>query len=116
MGNYGKLRDAICKHMVHGPCGCECPNAPCMVDGKCKKCFPKRFLPATRKPDDAIYLSRVPPSALECLPRRKRHLQRPYHQQLMGGAALAVQNKGLRLPEATFNKRIRKSKKLWAVF
>ena len=55
MGNYGKLRDAICKHMVHGPCGCECPNAPCMVDGKCKKCFPKRFLPATRKPDDAIY-------------------------------------------------------------
>ena len=52
---YAELRDAICRHMTHGPCGCDDPKAPCMVDGKCKKCFPKKFLPATRKPDDAIY-------------------------------------------------------------
>ena len=55
MKRYETLKDAVCCHMIHGPCGRENPKAPCMVDGCCKKHFPVRFCAATRKPEDAIY-------------------------------------------------------------
>ncbi|XP_051141165.1 uncharacterized protein LOC127258388 [Andrographis paniculata] len=37
----------VTRQMVHGPCGVYNLNAPCMVDGKCSKHYPKKFYPHT---------------------------------------------------------------------
>ena len=42
-----KLHDIVVKNMLHGPCGKDKPNAPCMENGKCSKKFPKQFLKQT---------------------------------------------------------------------
>ncbi|XP_031091108.1 uncharacterized protein LOC115996106 [Ipomoea triloba] len=35
---------AVEEFMVHGPCGVARSNSPCMVNGRCTKYFPKRFV------------------------------------------------------------------------
>jgi hypothetical protein len=32
--------ETITKYLLHGPCGLEYPNAPCMVNDVCKKSYP----------------------------------------------------------------------------
>lgn len=57
-----ELFNLVKRHMVHGPCGLLNPNAPCMVNGKCSKGYPKQFqsqttidnhaYPRYNRPDD----------------------------------------------------------------
>ena len=48
-----RLRDIVCKWMVHGPCGVEKPKAPCMYNNngdlttQCSKKFPKQNVEET---------------------------------------------------------------------
>ena len=44
---HPELYRAVTTHMMHGPCGAAYPNAPCMVDGKCSKRFPRQFCEET---------------------------------------------------------------------
>ncbi|KAK7260859.1 hypothetical protein RIF29_27158 [Crotalaria pallida] len=48
-----ELRQAVLKHMIHGPCGPLNPNSPCMKNGQCKKNFPKMFCEQTRQGIDS---------------------------------------------------------------
>ncbi|KAL6530588.1 hypothetical protein OROMI_028477 [Orobanche minor] len=38
---------SVIEYMMHGPCGAGNKSAPCMVDGKCTKYFPKNFIEQT---------------------------------------------------------------------
>jgi hypothetical protein len=44
---HPRLYATITNCMLHGPCGNDKPNAPCMADGKCSKHFPKEFSDVT---------------------------------------------------------------------
>ena len=44
---HPELYELVTKHMIHGPRGLPNRRAPCMVDGKCIRFFPKKFQQAT---------------------------------------------------------------------
>ena len=46
------LLELIKKFMVHTPCSPQTPNAPCIVNGKCPKGFPKPFREHTSVTED----------------------------------------------------------------
>jgi hypothetical protein len=46
------LYETITKTMLHGPCGPQFPNSPCMVNGKCSKNYSRDFAEETRFGDD----------------------------------------------------------------
>ena len=48
-----ELFELVKKFMVHTPCGPANPTAPCMVDGKCSKGFPKPFRDQTIVNEDS---------------------------------------------------------------
>ena len=53
-----ELMELIKKFMVHGPCGEQNRNAPCMVNGKCSKGFPKQFREETSITEDSYACTR----------------------------------------------------------
>ncbi|XP_028085778.1 uncharacterized protein LOC114286752 [Camellia sinensis] len=46
--------ETVVRCMIHGPCGAANPNAPCMVDGKCTKHYPKKFCNETTIDDNGF--------------------------------------------------------------
>ncbi|XP_073049041.1 uncharacterized protein [Primulina eburnea] len=50
------LHKAVVHHMIHGPCGSMNPNCPSVVNGKCKKNFPKPFVEYTSRGNDSYPL------------------------------------------------------------
>ncbi|KAJ9541777.1 hypothetical protein OSB04_028283 [Centaurea solstitialis] len=49
------LYSLVKEFMIHGPCGEENINCPCMIDRKCSKNFPKRFSEYTSIDDVLIF-------------------------------------------------------------
>ncbi|XP_019188939.1 PREDICTED: uncharacterized protein LOC109183302 [Ipomoea nil] len=49
---------AVEEFMLHGPCGVARSNSPCMVNGKCSKHFPKRYIDASQFDQDGYPLYR----------------------------------------------------------
>jgi len=46
------LFEMVTKCLLHGPCGQEYPNAPCMVNDLCKKRYPRAFSEETTQGED----------------------------------------------------------------
>ncbi|XP_028093750.1 uncharacterized protein LOC114293828 [Camellia sinensis] len=46
--------ETVVRCVIHGPCGAANPNAPCMVDGKCTKHYPKKFCNETTIDDNGF--------------------------------------------------------------
>jgi hypothetical protein len=58
-----RLEMIVITNMIHGPCGKDFPNSPCMQGGKCSKNFPKSFSSRTIVDSDMnhpIYRRRSP--------------------------------------------------------
>ena len=49
------LWDIVINNMIHGPCGDQNTNSPCMENGKCSKQFPKPFQKRTLMDEDRSY-------------------------------------------------------------
>ncbi|KAL5177437.1 hypothetical protein HKD37_08G023211 [Glycine soja] len=53
-----ELYEIVSKHMIHGPCGLPNRSAPCMVNRKCIRFFPKKFNEATIVDQDGFLVYR----------------------------------------------------------
>lgn len=53
-----KMYKLVKRYMMHGPCGEQNLNSPCMKDKKCSKRFPKRYVETTKSDDDGYPLYR----------------------------------------------------------
>ncbi|KAG2659831.1 hypothetical protein PVAP13_1KG278905 [Panicum virgatum] len=50
----------VAEHMIHGPCGKDNPNCPCMKNGKCSKGFPKKFQEETTIDENGFAIYKRP--------------------------------------------------------
>ncbi|XP_024368015.2 uncharacterized protein [Physcomitrium patens] len=53
-----QLYAAVAKHMMHGPCGLDNPNCPCMEDDRCTKNYPMQARDTTEVDGDGHVLYR----------------------------------------------------------
>ncbi|POM73385.1 Helitron helicase-like protein [Phytophthora palmivora] len=49
---HPELYETVISNMLHGSCGQQSPNCPCMKNGKCSKKFPKQFAEETIMVED----------------------------------------------------------------
>ncbi|XP_031095112.1 uncharacterized protein LOC115999399 [Ipomoea triloba] len=56
--NDPEYHQAVEDFMIHGPCGVAKKNSPCMVNGKCSKHFPKKFVDLSSFDQDGYPLYR----------------------------------------------------------
>ncbi len=52
------LFETVTKCLLHGSCGQEYPNAPCMVNSLCKKQYPRAFSEETTQGEDGYPIYR----------------------------------------------------------
>jgi len=52
------LFDIVSSLMIHGPCGDQNTHSPCMLNGKCTKYFPKKFVDSTTIDSDGYLVYR----------------------------------------------------------
>ncbi|XP_057799073.1 uncharacterized protein LOC131014899 [Salvia miltiorrhiza] len=55
-----KLYETVSECMIHGPCGADHLNSPCIVNLKCSKGFPKNYIDRTKVDDNGypVYMRR----------------------------------------------------------
>ncbi|GBP19536.1 hypothetical protein EVAR_102084_1 [Eumeta japonica] len=53
-----ELHDVVSTNIIHGPCGAISPQSPCMVNGKCSKCYPRQLTAETITGNDGYPLHR----------------------------------------------------------
>ncbi|XP_021808472.1 uncharacterized protein LOC110752178 [Prunus avium] len=53
-----QLYNVVLKHMIHGPCGIQNPQSPCMKNGRCKRNYPKSFAASTIQGNDSYPIYR----------------------------------------------------------
>ena len=68
----------VTKYMLHGPCGADNPQAKCMVNGKCSKCFPKEYRERTDWAEDSYPLYARPDNGLVFDVKHKLHHMNHY--------------------------------------
>lgn len=66
-----RLFDAVCTHMIHGPCGPLDSRQSCMKNGSCNKGYPKPFANFTVQGDDTYPVYRRRASLLPISLRRR---------------------------------------------
>jgi hypothetical protein len=81
-----ELYNLVKCHMIHGPCGQDRTESPCMKDGKCSKYFPKNFEPKTVVDKDGFPVYRRRPNGKTIekngITLDNRHVV-PYNKQLL---------------------------------
>jgi hypothetical protein len=98
---YPELYETIISCMLHGPCGSHNLNAPCMVDGKCSKRYPKEFRKETVITGYSGQISRIQAA-------KQRHLCYRWRSYLYKSACHSLQSLLERQIQLPYQRRSRK--------
>ncbi|XP_074271005.1 uncharacterized protein LOC141594924 [Silene latifolia] len=80
------LFSAVVRHMMHGPCGTQNPDNPCMVNGTCKNHYPREFADTTTNGRDSYPIYRRRRTGVQVTVRKSRLNNRwvvPYNPFLL---------------------------------
>lgn len=78
-----RLYKAVASHMMHGPCGIDNPDCPCMKDGQCTKDYPKDFCHQTVVLDNGY------------IKHRRRNTGRVIMKRARGGHLIELDNRSV---------------------